>query len=237
MRVLAVWLTLAGACGEGGGATAAAADAAPAAADAGPCTIYPQSGCAADETCALRCDGNASAQLCRSANPAGTQGHLCPGGSTDCAADHICIGEGDLRVCRRFCQDDGACVAPGGKCIPLDSVVCGGNPVPPAVDASFCTESCDPLDAAACATGLGCQIALATGGRPTLTYCTQAGTRAEGVGCLSSADCAAGTTCAAGMCRRWCVVGQACDVANRTCQAYSPTPAMIGSVEYGRCLP
>src|SRR5215470_17842455 len=138
MRGFVLALLAAAACGDSG--TTAAVDAGLAdAAPAKACTIYPQSGCGTGETCALRCDGAASAQLCRSADTTGTQGMLCDT-STDCAANHICIGEGDLRVCRQFCQGSGDCVAPGGQCIALQDVVCGGVQVPPAVPAKFCTE-------------------------------------------------------------------------------------------------
>ncbi len=172
----------------------------------------------------------------RPATATGTQGKLCPAGSVDCAANHICIGEGDLRVCRLFCRDDGDCAAPGGRCLDLENVVCGGGLVLPAIPTHFCTENCDPVDPAACDTGLGCQISFATAAHANLTYCTQVGTRGEGIACLSVDDCFPGTVCIGGFCRRWCRVGQACDVANRTCQPF-PSPATIGTTEYGRCLP
>ncbi len=139
-------------------------------------------------------------------------------------------------MCRLFCRDDGDCAAPGGRCLDLENVVCGGGLVLPAIPTHFCTENCDPVDPAACDTGLGCQISFATAAHANLTYCTQVGTRGEGIACLSVDDCFPGTVCIGGFCRRWCRVGQACDVANRTCQPF-PSPATIGTTEYGRCLP
>jgi hypothetical protein len=199
--------------------------------------------CTAGQTCQVNC-----ATMVNACTAGGTGGpwSACQG-NADCAPGSQCFDYGSLgcntKVCLRFCDSDTDCggttdagVGPGSFC--RDPVSCGSSATP----YRTCSASCDPTAAAASAGGSGCPAGLVcvlpAGMDQVACACEPSRTKAEGVACASTRECAPGLICEQ-TCRAVC----RCDAANGACTAASGCPTagtactpLTGEVRWGVCL-
>jgi hypothetical protein len=101
-----------------------------------------------------------------------------------------------------------------------------------------CTQYCDfinPANAAAgfgaCGTGTTCSRARDGADLYPDCYPLNAAPPAS---CEVDSDCARGTGCNSGTCRKWCRVGVAADCSGGTCHVLTE-PLLLGTVQYGFC--
>jgi hypothetical protein len=190
-----------------------------------PCKLTgPQCGCLASEKCQWANDD-------RSCVPNGTKvvGEACAQG--ECEAGSICLFYGSLSICKKYCDDDAHCDAPGGRC---ELSITGFTQ-------QFCTDNCDPVSSAGCGAANSKCDALGSTMGPAFTLCTPAGAGTSMAPCPNgSADCAEGHGCfndgmmpANTFCLEWCNIAIG-SCATGICNNLQ-TPLVIGSVTYGVC--
>ncbi len=206
-----------------------------------PCKLVsPQCGCAPGDRCTLTGDG---ARVCA---VEGTSQPLefCV---ADCTAGNHCVNNGTTGFggfCHQICEVDADCntptQGPGGICVlPLNS---GGGTV--------CSQNCDPVSNTGCKeanAALKCDIAREPAGSMRwFTRCTGSGTiMSDGI-CTAINECSAGSSCVpvagepAAYCLAWCTnpsTGGVCPQgASHACSPFT-TPLLIGTIEYGACIP
>ena len=211
-----------------------------------PCDILGACGCAAGMTCDLdRSDVMGTA--CRAITTPGQEVNTCASPNS-CDSGYVCLngannGQG---FCKKYCDADSDCVAPGGKCV-LD-ITSGGVPI--AGIPSVCTSNCDPtaVGTGVCPAAHKCGIFSVThaGVTQNIADCAGAGVLVQGGNCKSGtagldALCAPDfmcTTINGGTnfnCRRICDRGNGnADCGALSCLAFNPV-LTIGVVEYGVC--
>ncbi len=196
-----------------------------------PCKLVaPQCGCAAGEQCTVDEQGDRGCGVEGSV----AEGGICGGGDL-CGPGTLCIGyDGFDSLCAAFCEQDGDCEAPGGKCLVEIASLPG---------VTLCTTDCEPISNQGCAVaGLSCQVgATATEG---YTGCAPAGSVAAGEVCDANNLCRAGLVCLPttandDRCFAWCNVDNPnCgDVPCQGLEIEMGVPLMIGNVHYGVCSP
>lgn len=200
--------------------------------------------CTAGQTCQVNCTTMVNA--CTTGGTGGP-GADCQS-NADCAPGSQCFDYSSLgcqgtKVCLRFCDSDTDCGGatdagggPGSFC--RDPVSCGSSATP----YHTCSASCDPTAAAASAGSTGCPAGLAcvlpAGMDQVACACEPTRTKAEGVACASTKECAPGLICEQ-TCRAVC----RCDLANAACTAPNDCPTagttcmpLTGEKLYGVCL-
>jgi hypothetical protein len=204
---------------------AKAIDAAPA------CTLVPQTGCESGLACDLDQAKLATAgTYCRAINTAGTESSTCTG-FTRCGAGLMCISG----ACRKFCNADTHCTAPGGKC-EIQITYTGGT-VP---NVKLCTKNCNPVTAAGCPTDQSCQAYAYAGGSKVLTDCEATGVGGQGASCTNASSCQTGFSCVgptgSSTCLKYCRYDPPvsdCGV-NQSCYGFVQA-LVVGTQEYGVC--
>lgn len=214
--------------GEGGNGGDGGVGGVPEVCEEEPCKLTsPQCGCADGERCHLasvspQCWPEGGSEL----------GTYC---FNDCQAGDRCWGLGGDAICRSYCEDDGDCLPPGGRCIiELFAGV-----------AKLCTENCDAITGTGCKhkePGLKCEVNIDSN-QQVYSYCTDAGTKLQNEQCGSPAQCAAGLTCIGSSqepgnyCRAWCDYPSTehCPEGHG-CASITP-PLTIGQKQYGVCIP
>ena len=186
-----------------------------------PCdAVNPQCGCATGAKCAY--DAGTSMRGCFPAGMA-TEGQACMD-LLDCATGQ-CIESNMIGRCYEFCNNDGDCVGPGGKCV-VDLMV----------GETWCSLNCNPLTSTGCIAGTACH---ALAGNSIFTDCTASGAGTHNQTCMDLSDCAPTFTCAdAGTgdrCYQYCLVNNPACPLGRTCVGFV-TPLIIGANEYGACI-
>lgn len=167
-------------------------------------------------------------------------------GVDDCGEGLFCHfagpGSGDeVRICRRFCDEDSTC----GR----EWYWCAYGLRGDEGRFSLCAISCNPMTNEGCPEGTACQLVDPNGeDGGWFTDCDgQAGDAEQGDECSHDGGvyetdgplCAPGFSCADGLpgtCRSWCDTPGATGScpAGTTCTAMTP-PAVIGDAEYGLC--
>ena len=188
--------------------------------------------------------GFTGAVVCRGAAAAGTEGVACNAADpATCAAGYTCgvLADGTpsaSAVCRKLCNSDASCTAPGGTC-QTHLALSSGTAM---FAAPACTLSCNPLTAQGCGAGQNCEVAVKNDKSRIYTDCTHAGTGDHLAPCTTGGDCKAGFSClkvntqATRVCLQTCTrapTASACAM-GRTCQAVAP-PNTLGATEYGWC--
>lgn len=202
-----------------------AIDAAPA------CTLVSQTGCTVGLACDLDQAKLATAgTYCRAINTAGTEPSTCTG-PTRCAAGLMCING----TCRRFCNADTDCTAPGGKC---EIEISYGPGTVPGV--KLCTKNCNPMTASGCPALQGCHVSAYANGTKVLTDCDGAGTSGQDAVCTDATICQAGYECVGpqggATCLKYCrydPAGGDCG-AGQSCYSFQYA-LVVGPQEYGVC--
>ena len=193
--------------------------------DESPCKVtLPQCGCPAGEQCTLVGDNRDCA-----ADGTDDIGDSCSGLS--CKAGGICLSLGTLTSCRKFCDSDADCVAPGGLC-----VIGITNHTE-----KTCSENCDPIASTGCPLPSSkCEVGQQGTDPNVITYtvCHPSGTNTQGQACTTNGfECAPGFTCATVnsvmACYQYCNYSSpACSVGS--CLNFDP-PLEVGTTEYGVC--
>jgi hypothetical protein len=205
-----------------------------------PCKLVaPQCGCAEADRCTLA-DGM------RVCGPEGDSYPLefC---INDCGEGFHCVNNGTTGFsgfCHQWCTEDDDCDAPttgpGGICVLQLSNGAG----------TVCSQNCDPVSDTGCKEyngALKCDIGQEPqGAMRWFTRCVGVGSvTADGV-CAAINECAPGSSCIPiqnepdNHCLSWCTNpngGGTCPQgASHVCSPFT-TPLIIGSVEYGACIP
>jgi hypothetical protein len=195
-----------------------------------PCKLTaPQCGCAEGERCTI-----ASMPTTRACLPNGDKNVT--EGCGECVAGSMCMdnGTGAPPLCHQFCAADAECGGPGALCI----IDVGGI-------AKVCTHACDPVAKSGCAEpSTKCDLFQETADpQRWYTLCGAAGPGTQGDACTVTTECANGFACVpvnTGMmlqtlCAEWCnVATPTCPVG--TCEPFSE-PVLVGTIEYGVCIP
>jgi hypothetical protein len=187
----------------------------------GTCNYQSQTGCSANMACLPSVKDGGLVPGC---SPAGT---VAADGActswTDCVAGTICANG----ACRTLCCDGDWRVCPTGEhCFSTLSIQL--------VDAGLTSsgamiclppDNCNVFDGSGCTTGKTCHLIDSTGA----TACIVGGKGVAGEDC----PCAAGYTCAGGMCRKLCkaVLGggdPACSDSDGICIHFDRDPAAVG---------
>jgi hypothetical protein len=211
----------------GGGRPDAGGGGQPDAAIPSACVYSLQSGCDFGEGCYAFCSGTVNETYCAGAGT-NRDGQACES-NLDCAAGYTCFNHSGLLYCRRSCNNDSNCVAPGGVCFAV-----GCNDVAQ-TDWGACTANCDPLSSSGCPSGGACRIFVNQG--TYYTTCFPAGAGGQSASCTNQSDCLAGYTCTSAVgCTPSCIVGQTACGNGHTCRAFTE-PRIIGGVNYGACVP
>ncbi len=153
-----------------------------------------------------------------------------------CEPGAVCVDTtSTASTCRKFCDDDTDCEAPGGLCVyPLDD---GNGGLIPGV--MTCTDNCDPVTNAGCAVGACRLLKETTGLMRNVTLCGESGAGMQGDSCAKYSDCAPQFTCTATargkVCSKWCELNQPNCPGGTNCTAVVPPP-VLGNVAYGVCL-
>jgi hypothetical protein len=241
-------------CAGDGGASDAAADA-----------LFPgcdpvAPACGAGKTCQVNCESRAGECI-----TGGTGAHGTPClKNNNCMAGTQCFDYGsagcNVKLCLRFCNDDGVCQAAGdggagdgggaeagGAAAVGTRSVCAGPVQCGAVTTAYhtCTFACDPrqvsVASSGCPTGLTCLIV----GNMDQVDCacaepTRTGT--DNTDCTSSAQCAPGFVCnmmgGSQKCRAVCrcnANGMTCTAPN-DCTGGRTCSALTNNTTFGACL-
>jgi hypothetical protein len=193
-----------------------------------PCICDPvqQTCCTSSDACDLLAP--TYAPVCRSVEVANGQGIKC---KTQEECDHAftCVfDEGQtLGSCHRFCDTASDCTGSGGLCTDIVGPI------------QTCSTSCNPLDAAGCASEFTCEIFWeGNGGGLAWTDCHFHGGGDAGSSCASDADCKRPTFCRgapAGTCTRYCTMDNPNCSAPLQCRPLDQDKVIIDGVEWGYC--
>lgn len=208
-----------GTSGSGGTGGSSAADGAPpcAAPTAGGCGWFPQSGCAASETCIP-----SSPPMCCQAGSLGENAACAH--DWDCAPALVCVG----RTCRKFCQSGADCAST--RCIALGAgatvAVCSSQ------------TACSLLTPwKSCPSQTSCYpVGLVEG--QTVTDCFDAGEGKGAGACVSDPGaCAPGHACVEGACIQWCRMNASdCPLPQQCKQTpVSGKLVEVDGIAYGTC--
>lgn len=198
--------------------------------DEDPCKLTePQCGCPPGE----KCDFSSTGRQCETDGTVGG-GEACTG--NNCLAGHICLQYvGPPSICYEFCNDDSDCVAPGGQCV---LTVESGS-----YSESVCSFNCDPITSVGCSVaGMKCDIGILTGPPEEIfTMCVPSGAGTHGSACADIVDCGPGYSCftldSVEQCLQWCnMAAPSCSTVGTICNGLT-TPIIVGSIEYGVCVP
>ena len=175
------------------------------------CSPADNCGCDADEVCGLEANAGDISVACQ---PPGEKelGETC--NLNECAEGFLCVDH----VCMQTCRFNPDCEADEAEC--TEVLRPNGKPLN---GVRYCLANCDlvsPRDPegglAACADTQTC-AATAQGAVCTSTV----GSGAAGETCDEPSDCAAGLTCDAGQCKRWCRVDESTCDAGSTCEPWA----------------
>jgi hypothetical protein len=213
-----------------------------------PCSILPQCGCTADETCDVD-TGDDIGTTCRPITANGNEDDTCPS-TNDCDRGYVCLG-GANPSCKKYCSGNADCMAPRGVCI---HQVTGDNG-PIAGIPRACSSNCDPVDTtgAGCPSTMKCTLYTIPDNNDTPTNivdCSPAGTGMQGDDCTATngssgveSRCAKGYQCvkltneSTFKCRRLCnAPGTTTGCNGQMCLAFTPAYTLAG-VSYGVCQP
>ncbi|MCA9625089.1 MAG: hypothetical protein KC731_38960 [Myxococcales bacterium] len=194
-----------------------------------PCKLVaPQCGCPPGQMC----DWNNDVRSCVTEGTA-AEGEVC--GTTECAAGNLCLNNGGLATCHKYCDSNADCTkGPGSICV---LQVNDPNMMP--YTQEWCSDNCDPVGSAGCPAGSKCLIGQDGMNGPFFTLCVPGtGTGTQGQSCVDNTGCAPGYLCAGSplQCLHWCNQtngGTGCP--SGVCNSFT-TPITIGTVEYGACL-
>ena len=232
-----------GGSGGGGGGGAAGGGGGGGSGDAGTCTttppsnacgVFPQCGCASNQTCDV-VDTNGDV-ACSNAGST-PLGHACKT-TSDCAAGLSCTGG----ACRPYCGSAGQpCGGAGlGTCLQWTDQT--GKPIPNLVE---CEIACTLTDTNGCGgvpSSSTAPVATCYPDGDGGTDCLVGGREFQGDPCNGTAPpfCAPGYGCAGQngsqfLCYRWCTTNTDCAfIGSGNCVPYSP-PVIVGGVNYGAC--
>ncbi len=184
------------------------------------CSVFPQAGCRADETCQVV--DTAGKRTCLASGNVASGGKC--GADSDCAAGLACAPTGS---CAAYCRDGTDCK---GTCLNLTDA--DGKDVP---KNKLCFISCNPLDPQC--NGGTCEFFTALEG----FTCTAAGTGGQGNICEKPSECQPGFSCTTvgnvPACKQRCVVGgtdNTCPV-DTECFGFQPKQIVDGT-EFGACV-
>lgn len=209
-----------------------------------PCTLAPQCGCPAAQTCDID-PSTLMGNICRAINVPGTETSTCNSFS-ECAKGYVCLGDS---ACHKYCANNTDCTGPRGQCV-IQVVDGSNNPISGAV---ICSSNCDPLGTAStyCPANDKCGIFSATymGVAHDITDCEAQGAGGQGSDCTVAGSnppngddtkCAANQMCTTlngttFQCRHVCnrANSSGC-TAQQTCLGFNPALA-IGGTTYGVC--
>ncbi len=196
-----------------------------------PCKVTsPQCGCANGQKCSL--DGQGLRVCIADGNVAVGQSCIGP----ICMAGSMCLGNQTFANCKKFCNTDSECSAPGGLCIIQVDDGNGGS-----YKETWCSENCDPVSGTGCPLATGkCEIGQeSTPPNRFFTTCLQAGSGVQGQTCNLITDCASGYGCInynnQDVCAKWCKTSSPSCPGATNCATFT-TPMLIGSLEYGACI-
>jgi hypothetical protein len=217
----------AGGVGSGGAGTGGAGG------QATPCTVLPQAGCPAAQSCDFDQGG---VTYCRAVQSGGNETQHCSS-AAQCDLGYGCFGTGTASECLHYCQADSDCSGPGSRCVT-------SAPSPAPTGTLLCTQSCDPVMATTgCPTGWNCGVFAQTD--RVGTYCVPAGGQPQQGPCTDNRDCLPDYSCVgissgAHVCKQTCVAagggvnGAGVCALGYACHAFVPTVA-IGGKTYGAC--
>lgn len=206
-----------------------------------PCKLTaPQCGCLPDDRCMVAPDGMRVCAESGDSQPL----EFC---ASDCTAGFQCVNNGTTGFtgfCHQLCQLDSDCntptSGPGGICVL--SLTNGGGTV--------CSQNCDVVSNTGCKEAnpnLKCDIGREPIGQQRwFTRCVGSGDKIQDEVCTGISQCAPGSSCIPvqdepdNHCLTWCTnpsSGGVCPQgASHACSGFV-TPLVIGSIEYGACLP
>lgn len=167
--------------------------------------------------------------------------------ASDCTAGFQCVNNGTTGFtgfCHQLCLLDTDCntptSGPGGICVlPLTN---GGGTV--------CSQNCDVVSNTGCKeanANLKCDIGRESIGQQRwFTRCVGSGTKLQDEVCTSISQCSPGSSCipvegdSVYHCLNWCMnpsSGGVCPQGSSHACTGFVTPLIIGSIEYGACVP
>ncbi|WP_146648053.1 hypothetical protein [Labilithrix luteola] len=195
------------------------------------CGLFPQCGCAANETCDVADLSGAVRCIAAGRAPMGS-----PCTSTaGCVRGTSCV----FGTCHALCGNAGAtCTeAKTGTCFQVK-----GTNAAPIPNFQVCSVKCDPRDATACGGSTAAGTGVCVVGDDGSTDCQKGGTRADHQSCSATDDCGPGLVCTTvtsggtttNTCRRWCQVGKSDCGSGKTCSGFG-TAVKIDGIEYGVC--
>jgi hypothetical protein len=135
-----------------------------------------------------------AATLCDVPGPQG-ENQNCTGSSSsdNCQRGFVCLGDGVMSACRKFCNVDSDCAGGNAGCqISISTTACPTG----LTGVKTCSHNCDYFYQTGCQTGQACRFLAVPGATRAYSDCTAAGTGVQNSSCPNgSTDCAAGYDC------------------------------------------